>query len=132
MYWKNVYCAEIEDYCKGKECVQIKDGICKINSYVLIETTNLKWFWMGKSPKVRKAVEEYLLQIFNLNLKKEWKKQPYNDKPKWKRQIDIAKKHNVSLASVGIHFREIINNKELRREYGFDESWDKLVVQNNG
>ena len=81
----------------------------------------LRIYWMGKSPKVRAAVEEYIDQIKRFNITK----YPFNFNALefvegWVSEADLAAKHGVSKQAVSQRVRDIMSYPDRRAMY-FDQ-----------
>ena len=76
---------------------------------------------MGKNPKVRAAVEEYIDQIKRFNITK----YPFNFNALefvngWDSEADLAAKHGVTRQAVSQRVRDIMNHPTHRALY-FDQ-----------
>ena len=84
----------------------------------VVRMNTLRVYWMGKSPKVRAAVEEYIDQIKRFNITK----YPFNFNALefvegWVSEADLAAKHGVSKQAVSQRIRDIMNYPDHRAMY---------------
>ncbi len=82
----------------------IEEKELRFGIFIVTDLDKYKWYWMGKSPKVRKGVETYMERfrdVWNTN---------YFETQKY-----IAREYGISYTSIGKHFR-ILKDRKLIKE----------------